>query len=271
MSSTEAIIARVADAFAHAPGVLAISLGGSRARGWHHPGSDIDIGLYYAGSAARLDPRALSPIAQSLDDQRRPDLASPHGGWGQWMDGGAWLTIDGVAVDLIYRDLDRVGAVIDEALKGQFQIAYHFGHPHGFVSAAYAGETAICRPLHDPDACLDALKARLAPFPEALRQTLMHRFLDEAGFTLPLLAKAEARGDAAYAAGLAFRIVACLVQVLFARNREWLINEKGAPERIETFAQHPDSFARRAASLDHASLAALLAETAALTGKASAF
>jgi predicted nucleotidyltransferase len=35
------------------PGVLAVTLGGSRAQGEHRPDSDWDFGLYYRG---RLDP-----------------------------------------------------------------------------------------------------------------------------------------------------------------------------------------------------------------------
>lgn len=264
MSSTADIIAGVTAAFAGVPEIAAIALGGSRARGWHHAGSDIDIALYYVGSAARLDHTQLSVIAASLDDAHRPDLASPHGGWGAWMDGGAWLAIDGVSVDLIYRDLDRVDGAIDAALRGEFQIAYHFGHPHGFVSAAYAGEMAICRPLHDPDGLLTSRKARLTPFPEAFRAALIRRFTDESGFTLALLEKAEKRDDTAYAAGLAFRIVACLCQILFALNRVWLINEKGAPERVDRLALHPTAFSRRAASIRHAELAAIARETGAL-------
>lgn len=265
MLSIETIIERVAGAFAGARGVVAVALGGSRARGWARPDSDIDLGLYYRGGVARLDPAALSVLAATLDDARRPGLASPHGGWGAWMDGGAWLTVEGVAVDLIYRDLDRVDAAIDAARRGEFQTAYHFGHPHGFVSAAYAGELAVCRALHDPGGVIAAGRAWLDPYPEALRATLIRRFLDEAGFTLPLLAKAEARGDALYAAGLAFRVAACLCQTLFALNRTWLINEKGAPDAVARLALKPERFAERAAAATYAALAALEGEVRALT------
>ena len=261
MSSSDGIIARVAAAVSDAPGVVAVALGGSRARSWHHDTSDIDIGLYYRGSAGGLDSAALSAIAETLDDERRRDLACPHGGWGAWVDGGAWMRVEGVSVDLIYRDLDRVDGAIGAAERGAFQIAYHLGHPHGFVSAAYAGEAAICKPLHDPSGALARRKARVATYPEALRSALMQRFLDEATFTLPLLRKGEARGDAVYAAGCAFRIAACLCQALFALNREWLINEKGAAPRAGGFAHAPASFAERSADPRAAVLEALIEET----------
>ncbi|RVX41729.1 nucleotidyltransferase-like protein [Nonomuraea polychroma] len=39
----------VAARLAGVPGVAAVVLGGSRARGTHRPDSDIDLGLYYRG------------------------------------------------------------------------------------------------------------------------------------------------------------------------------------------------------------------------------
>lgn len=266
MNSSDDIIARVAAACIDVPGVVAVVLGGSRARGWHHAASDIDIGLYYRGSDAPIDHVALGRVAQALDDKARADLASPHGGWGAWMDGGAWLAVEGHAVDLIYRDLDRVDRVIDEITRGEFQTAYHFGHPHGFVSAAYAGELATCRVLLDPARHITRRKTRVEAMPDKLRANLIRRFLDEASFSLPLLVKAEARGDAVYAAGMAFRITACLAQVLFALNRVWLVNEKGAPARVDSFERHPPDFAARAAALTGDALAGLLDETRRLCG-----
>jgi hypothetical protein len=38
------------------------------------------------------------------------DVAGP-GDWGPWVNGGAWLRVEGVAVDWILRGLDRVEQV----------------------------------------------------------------------------------------------------------------------------------------------------------------
>lgn len=265
--SIEPILGRIADALSRVPGVEALVLGGSRARGWHNPGSDIDIGLYYRG---RFDLEALNRAVTALDDAHRESLACAIGGWGEWVNGGAWSTIDGFAVDIIYRDLDRIDAVIAEAERGQFRLAYHFGHPHGFASAAYAGELAVSQPLRDPNGAIAARKVQLTPYPEALRKEIVRRFLDEAQFTLHMVSKGIAAGDGAYTAGAAFRVTACLAQVLFALNREWLINEKGAVARAALLCVAPAAFAARVAPLfaapvpDEAALAALVGETAAL-------
>jgi predicted nucleotidyltransferase len=266
-SSVPDILTRVTARLAPVRGVRAIALGGSRARGWHNAHSDIDIGLYYEGA---LDIAALNEAATALDDAHRTDLATALGGWGAWVDGGAWLTIDGIAVDLIYRDLARVDGVIADVQRGEFQIAYHPGHPHSFVSSFYAAEIAVGVALHDPDGLIAARKAQLTPYPDALARAAMRRFLGEAQFSLALVEKGVHAGDPAYAAGVAFRIVGCLAHALFARNREWLMNEKGAVRRIETFPHHPEDFAGRVArifaapQIDGAALAALVADVTAL-------
>ena len=84
---------------ARTPGVRAVALGGSRARGSHRPDSDWDLGIYYRGG---VDAGALAALASELTG-RPVEVAGP-GGWGPWVDGGAWLSLDGVPVDWILRD-----------------------------------------------------------------------------------------------------------------------------------------------------------------------
>jgi len=50
------------------------------------------------GALAELARRVTGPGA----------TVTAPGEWGPWVDGGGWLTVDGAAVDWIYRDLDRV-------------------------------------------------------------------------------------------------------------------------------------------------------------------
>ena len=49
----------VADRLAEIPGVIAVALGGSRARGAERPDSDWDLALYYRGTIDPDDVRAL--------------------------------------------------------------------------------------------------------------------------------------------------------------------------------------------------------------------
>ena len=245
-STSEELLGRIVAAFQSVRGVRAIVLGGSRGRGVHNTASDYDVGLYCEGD---LDIAGLETAARSIGGGRggpadKP-LMTPRGGWGAWVDGGGWLTIDDAPVDILYRDVARVERVIAACHAGTFECAYHYGHPHAFVSTMYAGEIATCRALHDPSGFVASAKSRLTPYPEALRGALMSRFLDEARFFLAVAQKAADRADVSYVAGCAFRTVSCLLQAIFACNREWLINEKGALALAARFTVVPGDLAAR--------------------------
>lgn len=225
-------------------GITAIALGGSRARGNHTNKSDVDLGIYY-NPEKPPDLIALNRLASELDDSHRVNLITAIGGWGKWINGGGWLHIQGVAVDFLYRDLAKVNRVIDDCHAGQITIDYQPGHPHGFVSSIYMGEVAICQPLYDPDRVLEALKAKTKPYPVKLKQATIDTFAWEISFSLFVAKKAIARDDVVYAAGCCFRSVACMNQVLFALNEDYLLNEKGAIAVANRFAICPQKYQQR--------------------------
>jgi predicted nucleotidyltransferase len=225
-------------------GVAAVVLGGSRARGSHTPTSDVDLGIYYHPDRP-LDLEALGHVAAEIDDEHRADLLTPIGGWGPWINGGGWLTVRSVPVDFLYRDLNRVAAVVEACHAGQVDIAYQPGHPHGFVSAIYMAEIAICRPLWDPQGSMAALKAQTQPYPAALRTALVQKFAWEADFALATAKKGVPRADVAYVAGSCFRSVSCMLQVLFALNGQYWLNEKGAVALAESFPLRPPELRAR--------------------------
>ncbi|WP_436757747.1 nucleotidyltransferase domain-containing protein [Streptosporangium sp. V21-05] len=165
---------------AQVPGVVAVALGGSRARGTHRPDSDIDLGLYYRGG---LDVTALRALA-ARETGEPTELTEP-GGWGPWVDGGGWLTVDGRRVDWIYRDLNRVHRVWAGCREGNYEVGVQAGHPLGFYSHAYAGEVALCRVLADPTGELADLRERTRVYPAALGAALVGG-LWEADFSVAL-------------------------------------------------------------------------------------
>ena len=193
-------LSTIIDALSQVSGIEAIVLGGSRARGTHTPESDFDLGIYYH-STKPLNIKHLNQVAAELDDSHRRDLVTDPGGWGPWINGGGWLTIKGQAVDLIYRELDRVTHVIRNAIEGRFEMVYQPGHPHGFPSYIYMSEVALCQPLWDPRGTLWDLKPSTQPYPTRLKRKIIDKFWWEAGFSLKNAKRACKTGDVAYAAG----------------------------------------------------------------------
>ncbi len=223
-------------------GVEAVALGGSWARAEAHPNSDIDIGIYYR-SENPPSIGELRRLARGLDDRHPEDVLTDFGGWGPWINGGGWLTIEGRSVDWLYRDLDRVQRITEECRLGHPTVHYQPGHPHGFHTHIYLGEVHHCRPLHDPQDTLRSIKRLADPYPPQLKQALIQKQLWEAGFALDTCHKSAARGDAFYVAGCLFRCAACLVQALFALNERYVINEKGSVEAAGSLPVSPPNFA----------------------------
>ena len=222
-----ATLRRVCGRLAKLPGITGIVLGGSRARGTAQADSDIDVGLYY-DPTTRPDFQLVLAAAADLDDRGKPAGHGTYGEWGPWINGGVWLTVDGYKTDILLRDHVRVEEVVRDAAEGTFTTAYQPGHPHGFVSTIYAGEVFHNLPLHDPDGRLARLRALVDPYPRALADAVIVRFGWEAGFSLDNARSPARRGDLVQVAGLIYRAVACMNQVVFAHNRQFLLNEKGA-------------------------------------------
>ncbi|WP_377272891.1 nucleotidyltransferase domain-containing protein [Peterkaempfera sp. SMS 1(5)a] len=233
------IVEEMAARLAKVPGVVGVMLGGSRARGEHRPDSDWDLGVYYRG---RPDLAALRALAGP-----EVEVAGP-GGWGPWVNGGAWLRVDGVAVDWILRDLDRVQQVWGDCCEGRYEVGMQAGHPLGFWSPCYAGEVALGQVLADPTGELTDLRRRTATYPEPLREALTGGVW-EAEFLVDAAAKGTARADTLYVSLCLSRAVGVLVQALFARSRRWCLNEKGALAVAETLPGAPTGFGPRVRSL----------------------
>ena len=178
----EVLIGRLVRAFGGVPGVRAIVLGGSRACGEANAASDYDIGLYYE-SDNPIDVGWLAKAAMLLPGADSSSVTA-IGEWGPWINGGAWLTVDGPRgakrVDLLYRDLGKVRAVIEACRAGRIERVYQPGHPHAFVSSIYMGEVALARVLWDPDDVLAHLKRQCEPYPPALAEALIKSFFWEA-------------------------------------------------------------------------------------------
>jgi len=263
-------------------GVTAIALGGSHARGRALPSSDIDLGLLYS-EAQPIDIAAVRALASELDsggpapaDGETP-VVTELWEWGRWVNGGAWLHIEGTRVDWIYRAFEQVERTLEAALEGRHEVDYAQQPPFGYHAVTCLGEVAVCLPLLDPTGRLAALKGRVVHYPEPLREKLIESNLRGISFGLGFARKLAARGEVPGAVGCLARFANQLYQVLFALERRYFLNDKTALEEIAEFDRTPQDFgARISAILAHPggttaeleqsidALEALWAETAAL-------
>lgn len=197
------------------PGVQAVALGGSRAKGEHRPDSDWDLALYYRGA---FDPDCVR--AKGWDGQ-----VSDIGGWGGGvMNGGAWLTIEDRRVDIHYRDLDEVEQRCHEAEAGRFTkellLFYAAGIPSYVLMAELALNVVLAGELPKPS------------YPDLLSRTAEQRWSNDAIASLGYAyAALRTRGDVGVGLAQAGRGLIEKAHAVLAARKEWVTNEKGIVER----------------------------------------
>ncbi len=206
-------VKRLVEQLAGIPGVTAVALGGSRATGTHAPDSDWDFGLYYRGS---IDVSAIRSLGYE-------GMVVEPGKWGRLVNGGAWLTVDGVRVDLLYRDIDVVAHWTAEAEAGSYERDHVEGFLAGMATYVLAGELALCRVLHG--------ELPRPAFPPALRASAPPQWLGSALFSFDNASTFLARGDRPGAVGLALKGMVAGSQGILAERGEWVLNEKRIIER----------------------------------------
>lgn len=187
------------------PGTVAVALGGSQALGTADAGSDWDLGLYYRGS---IDLESLATFGPVF----------PAGSWGRLMNGGAWLHVGGLKVDVMLRDLDVVEHWSAKADRGEFERDALLGYLAGAPTYLLRGELASCTVLHGTLPSGD--------YPDALARSAppIWRFCRD--FSLEYARMLAGRGDAVGAAG---QVAAAALQEGHARRceqRVWVCNEK---------------------------------------------
>lgn len=242
-------------------GITAIVLGGSRARGTADERSDIDLGLYYDAKHP-FSTAALGTAARELDDRHSENLVTAFGEWGPGVNGGGWLQIRGHHVDFLYRELGAVRDAIADCVAGRPRSIYQLGHPLGFHLQIYAGEIHVCRPLFDPAGAVAQLKAELREYHEKLRTAAATKHLFDAEFEITIAAKPAERGDVMYVGGCLFRAAGFMTLVLYALNRRFYLNEKGAFLESRGFTIKPPRF--------HDTVASVLADIGATPAELSA-
>jgi hypothetical protein len=197
---------------AQVPGVVALVLGGSRAGGEASPDSDWDIGLYYDGW---VDPDHLRGLGYP------GHIVAPRE-WGPIVNGGGWLTIDGLRVDLLYRELAEACHWAEQAAAGCFEVHSVSGHAAGLPTYILAGEFARCRVLH----LANGTALPRPVYPDQLRLEAPPWWRRHAAFALVHAETAAARGDVVGCAGQIVRALIAVGHARLAEQGEWVLNEK---------------------------------------------
>lgn len=225
---------------AQIPGVVAVTLGGSRARGEARPSSDWDFGIYYRD---HLDPADV--VALGWDGH-----VVPPGAWGRLVNGGAWLTVEGQNVDLLYREVGFVTTWVEEAEAGRFEVDLVGGYLAGMATYVLAGELALARVLYG--------QLPRPAFPAALRHTAPPWWRGNAAFSLVHADGAAARDAVVECSGQLARAAMAVAQARLAERGEWALSEKGilqraslaqAEEVLASPGQRADELARSVARM----------------------
>jgi hypothetical protein len=203
----------LAPRLAEIPGVLAVTLGGSRADGRAAVDADWDFGLYYRGTIDPDDIRALG---------FEGEVFAP-GEWGRVPNGGAWLSVDGAMVDLIYRDLDVVEEWWHDAELGRFHVLREVGYVAGVPTYVVAAELAIARVL------VGSLPT--PAFPEALRETAPPWWRRVSRGALKFAVSHGRRGDPLACAGQLAVATISEAHARLAEQGTWYLPEKDMLKR----------------------------------------
>lgn len=139
------------------------------------------------------------------------------------MNGGAWLTIDGTKVDLIYRDLDEVLRWTAAAESGQFEIQREVGYVAGIATYVLAGELALGRVL--------AGDLPRPGFPPKLRETAPIAWFRLAAGALHFAEVHAGRHDSVACLANLCQAVLAAAQGRLAAAGKWVLNEKRLTER----------------------------------------
>ena len=204
---------QLAERLSKLPGVIAVTLGGSRAMGTARQDSDSDLALYYRGDFSAEDVRALGFEGTVVEP----------GEWGRILNGGARVIVDGQRVEVLYRRLDAVEHWLAEAQAGRFEIDHVEGRVAGLPTYVLVGELATCEMLGG--------ELPRPSFPEALRRNAPPRWRSLAALDLDLAAATAERGDVATCVGLLAQAAIAEAHARLAERGEWGLSESGIARR----------------------------------------
>lgn len=180
-------------------GSVSIAIGGSRTKGSADRWSDLDVYLFSMTVRSR-------PGREALVSTMLPN-ACEVSSWGcddPFVEGGTDFTIDGIRVECWHRHEASVKEKLHASLNGEIRRQYSAWAVMGFFDHAALADIRSMEIVVDPQGTLDRWKKQVSSYPEALRRSLLHRFMREAAFWLnnPHYKSAVERMDLIYTSAI---------------------------------------------------------------------
>jgi hypothetical protein len=207
-------IVSLVDHLASLPNVTAVTLDASRSERSEAAASEWGLGVYYHG---RFDPNGLMHLEGTV--------AAP-GDWGRIMNGGARLDIEGLIVNVHYRDVEQVRHWIREAQDGRFEVDGEPGYLAGIPTYALAAEVAL-------GVVLAGSLDDVGGYPDRLAREGAAHWRDHARSSLEHARVRAAHGDPAGVLGHLARAGIEEAHARLCEARRWTVNEKEILERAE--------------------------------------
>jgi hypothetical protein len=227
-------------------GEYGIAIGGSYAKGSGDSLSDVDIYLF-ANEVLPTGRRAERVLAE-LGAEARPES------WGAddpFVQGGTDFWHAGQRVECWLRSTREVDRTLRACLGGEVRREYVVWTVMGFLSYTVLADVHSMKIVEDPHGILARWKAAVATYPEALRRSILGRFMPEAAFWPENFhyRTAVQRADVIYTSAIVQQVIQALIQVVFALNRVYFPGEKRLAHAMEPLPVQPSGFARRVQGL----------------------
>lgn len=213
-----------------AKGRCAVTIGGSRGKRTSDQRSDVDFRVFcdeIADGPKYWETPAWQPFAQAIKRWRA----------------------QGIEIDYCWvRTFAEVDAQLDAWLNGQGKPVEHVWTLWGYHLLTDIANQVV---IEDPHGFIAAWQARLIPYPQALQDALLQKYLRSLNYwraDYHYRNKVE-RGDVVFLASITARLVHDLLQVLFAINKTYYVGDGNNLHYVAHFSIQPQHFAERVTAL----------------------
>jgi hypothetical protein len=206
MDTLPKAVAEIVDLLVRMRGTVAVVLGGSRAAECADAASDWDLTVYYR---REIDLRELAKVG----------TVHPPGAWGRLMNGGSWLQLGGLKIDVLLRDLNVAEYWTERAARGEYEVDGLLGYLAGVPTYSLSAELATGRALRGDIPAV-------ASFPGALAESAPARWRSHRAFSIEYARMQARHGNSVGAVGQTMRAIMEEAHAIVCERRQWVLNEK---------------------------------------------